>query len=465
MSWKNLLQWCLWWTVLAALVPNQMQLAAQSAAATSSPVQRSDPKNYTSTRPTRFNITSHGGTGLVQAISPYTLAPGAAAVGTSVMNFDRDPGDIDLFEYGFQGAIGLPKRTEFFVRVMPWYRVNSANLDPLRFPVPPLDLFVDTFPTSAVRNGPKFLFVPTLPYKTYSPTNLTETGAFSSSTGDNVFGAKINLRSEDKGDAFGLGVRGFLETPTETPRYNVPYPEFRNLAGVSGKINYGGDVLFSRTWKASELVANIGYKQTGNPSRGLRIQMVDSSQTAPNKFLVGDPVDVPLNLSNEVRISTGWSVPIFHFYKSYWWLISEFNHTHYVGSHTPTERLVHPAEVSAGIQSNVPWYHGISMGAEWQLLLNSGGKGQDRPTSFQTGDGRGDINFGELMDNPQLTSEVESFLQNRGASFSEASSKVFATDNPAFDSWRNIPVVPGKIQSQGHTNILVFLTWRIHGRP
>src|SRR5215467_6086724 len=173
----------LFWTVLAVLALNRMPLAAQTA----SPLTpKTAQKDYALTRPTRFNVTALGGTGLVQAISPYTLAPGEAAFGSSVMNFDRDPGDIDLFEYAFQGSVGLPKRTEFFVRVMPWFRVNSANLDPLRFPVPPLDLFVDTYPTLAVRNGPKFLFTPTLPYKTYSTAYVTETGAFSSSSGNDI---------------------------------------------------------------------------------------------------------------------------------------------------------------------------------------------------------------------------------------------------------------------------------------
>jgi len=439
-----------------------MPVAAQTVPAISAP--RPAQKDYRPTRPTRFNVTPAGGTGLIQSVSPYTLAPGEFAAGVAEMNFDRDPGDIDIFDFGFQGAVGLPKRTEVFVRVIPWYRVNSANLDPLRFPVPPLDLFVDTYPTRAVRNGPKFLYVPTLPYKTYNPINLTETGAFSSSTGDNIFGAKVNFLSEDRGDFIGLGVRGFVEVPTENPQYNAPYPAFRNLAGLSGEVNYGGDVLFARTWRRSEFVANFGYKQTGNPERGIRFQLVDSSQTDPDKFLIGEPADIHLALSNELRFSAGWSLPIFHFYKSYWWFISEFNHTHFVGSHTPTERLVHPAEVSAGIQSNVPWYHGISLGAVWQLLLNDGGKGQSRSTAFQTPDGRGDINFGELMNDPALTAAVESYLQSRGATFSEGSSKVFSTNNPAFDTWRNIAVAPGKIQSQGHTNVLVFLTWRIGGK-
>ena len=454
----------LWWTLLAIFVLSRMPLAAQTLPATSVKKQKRPPEDPAPNRPTRFNATPLGGTGLLGAISPYTLPAGIAAVGASVTNYDRDPGDLDFFQYGIQGSIGLPKRVEFFVRTMPWFRVNSANLDPLSFPVPPLDLFVDTFPTPAERTGPKFLFNPIVPYKTYNPANLTETGAFSSGTGDDVFGAKVNLRSQDRGDAIGLGVRGFIEVPMEKPLYNLPYPTFRNLAGVSGKVNYGADLLFSRTWKSGEFVANFGYKQTGNPERGLRIQMVDSSQTDPSKFLVGAPVNLPLVLSNEVRFSASYSVPLFHYYKSYWWLITEFNHTHFVGSHTPTERLVHPAEVSAGIQSNFPWYRNVSLGAMWQLLLNDGGKGQLRSTAFRTTDGRGDINFGELMNNPQLTADVEAFLASRGATFTEASSKVFATNNPAFDSWRNIPVTPETIQSQGHTNILVFTTWRIGGR-
>jgi hypothetical protein len=80
----------------------------------------------------------------------------------------------------------------------------------------------------------------------------------------------------------------------------------------------------------------------------------------------------------------------------------------------------------------------------WQLVLNDGGKGQDRSTAFKTPDGRGDINFGELMNNPQLTAEVESFLQSRGASFSEASSKVFAPTIPRLMHGETSPWRPAK---------------------
>lgn len=61
------------------------------------------PKN---TSPTNFNLTTYGGSGLILAVSPYTLEPGQLAAGGDVMNFDRNPGDIDFFEFSFQRIPG-----------------------------------------------------------------------------------------------------------------------------------------------------------------------------------------------------------------------------------------------------------------------------------------------------------------------------------------------------------------------
>ena len=47
--------------------------------------------------PGRFNLSVEGGLGLIRAISPYSLRRGEMAAGGSVLNFDRNPGDVDFF--------------------------------------------------------------------------------------------------------------------------------------------------------------------------------------------------------------------------------------------------------------------------------------------------------------------------------------------------------------------------------
>ena len=97
----------------------------------------------------------------------------------------------------------------------------------------------------------------------------------------------------------------------------------------------------------------------------------------------------------------------------------------------------------------------------FQLLLNDGGNGDLRTTFLRTPDGKGDINFGENVD-PRISADVEAFLASRGGTFSPSSSKVFSTNNPDFDAWRNIVTAPQQIISQGNGNILAFITWRIN---
>ena len=90
----------------------------------------------------------------------------------------------------------------------------------------------------------------------------------------------MNLLSEERANALGFGVRGYVEVPMETPRYNDTSSDsaWRELTGVSGKVDVGLDLLFSKRVKGSEVLANVGYKRVGDPDRGLRIQYVDSSR-------------------------------------------------------------------------------------------------------------------------------------------------------------------------------------------
>lgn len=414
-------------------------------------------------RPSRFNLSVNGGTGLMRTISPYTLEAGEVAAGFFVMNYDRYPADVDFVELLLEGAIGLPGRTEFFFRVSPTFRSNSVAQDPVGYPVPPLDLFVDTYPTEALRPEPYFLYAQEVPYKTYFVQGIEidppGNGAFASSTGDVVLGLKVNLFSEERADWAGFGIRGYAEFPTEEPAYNVP--NWRSYAGVSGERDYGFNFLFSKMLRKVELLADVGFKKIGDPPRALRVQFVDSSATEPESFLIGEPVEYGLDLNNILSFGAGMTVPAFHLGVFPVWFMSEFSYERYVGSGTKVERLVHPAEMRLGLQSNLPPYKAISFGFAWQLTFNDAGDGGLRWTNFVTASGeKGDINFSELVDS-ELSELVQEYFTERGAAFSEASSKVFSTDNPAFDEWRNISTDPQVIVGQGGGAALFFLTWRI----
>lgn len=384
-------------------------------------------------------------------------------MGYFFMNYDRHPGDIDFMDHSLQVAIGLPGRTEFFFQVAPVLRTNSVGQDPVGYPVPPLDLFVDLYPEPALRNGPIFLHAQEAPFKTYFVPNAVINppgdGAFASSSGDSSLGLKFNIFSEERNHCFGLGVRAYAEFPLEKPEYNSA--NWRGLAGVSGERDVGIDLLFAKKHRSLEFLANVGYKKTGDPDRGVRVQFVNSGFDQPEFFLVGDPVESKLDLKDHFLLGAGMNVPLIEYWGQQAWFVSEFSYTRYVGSGTSVERLVHPAEIRLGLQFLFPGLRSVSVGAAWQLLFNSAGDGGLRTSNLVTPDGqKGDINFGELVD-PNLFQEVGTYFVDRGATFSENSSKVFTTNNPEFDAWRNISTEPKRIIGQGGGGVIFFLTWRI----
>jgi hypothetical protein len=441
---------------------------APPPAATSSPAAGARPEAdlHERTRglePGRFNVSVDGGLGLIRAVSPHTLRPGEIAASASVMNFDRHPGDVDFFEYGVQAAVGLPGRLELFVRGSPWLRTNSVNQEPFGFPVPPLDLFIDIYPTVAERPLPYFLYAQEVPFKSYYVDAVKieppGRGVFASSSGHLGIGAKMNLLSEDRGDPVSLGVRTYVELPTETPRYHTE--EWRHVAGSSGKHNVGGGLLVARRVQATEIIANVDYRRVGDPDRGLRVQYVDSSQWGTPAFVVGPAIETKLDLHDQLTVTAGTSLRAFNLKGLQFWLLGEFGYLRYVGGGTPVERQVNPAEVRVGMQANVPKYPSVSIGAAWQLLLNRAGDGSIRRSSFVTPDGRGDINFSETVD-WQLSAVVREQFTRQGITFSPFSSTVFATNNPAFDEWRNVPTNGTPVIGMGGGNVLGFITWRIN---
>ena len=146
------------------------------------------------------------------------------------------------------------------------------------------------------------------------------------------------------------------------------------------------------------------------------------------------------------------------------WLLAEFDHTRYIGHGVPVERVVNPTELRVGLQLFLPWYKSLALGLAAQMLFIHAGDGDLRATFLRTPDGRGDINFSDNVD-PALASQVTAFLTSRGASTSVNSSRVFSTNNAAFDDWRNISTAPKRVIAQGNTNFLVFITWRVNLHP
>ncbi len=421
-------------------------------------------------RPTRFNISISGSSGLVRAVSPYTLRPGEVGLGFAQMNFDRDPGDTDFVEDSVQGAVGLPARMEVFVRTPSLLRTNSVNLDPLAFPVPPFDLVLDIFPTPALRSQPYFLFTQEAPYKTYFVPGVVIAppgdGGFASSWGDWVLGVKKNILSEGGRNWFGFGIQGYVELPTEEPGFRrwsrlpfVPgllereFVNWREKAGVSGERDFGLDLLFSKQVRRGEVLLNLGYKRIGDPDQGFRLHFINSGASRPEDFVVSDPIEFKLDLKDEARITAGATFPVFSVWSHQVWFVGEFFHKRFVGSGTRVQKLVHPVETTWGLQFNPSRW--LSFGVSWLIVWNSAGHGGQRFSPFA-----GDINFGELAGDPLFAGEVKAFLVSRGVPLFENTNGVFATENPIFDAWRNIPSGPGPIVSRGHSGAAVFITIR-----
>ena len=85
-------------------------------------------------------------------------------------------------------------------------------------------------------------------------------------------------------------------------------------------------------------------------------------------------------------------------------------------------------------------------------------------TGVFTGDSisRGDINFTPLVDLATAGPVIE-FLKSRGVTLASDRSKIFATNNPAFDDWRNIPGGPAPVISKGHNAAILFINFRPSG--
>jgi len=398
---------------------------------------------------------------MIRSVTPETLGRFKWGIGVGGMNWDRDPGDVDFVEVNVSAAVGLPAGFEAHFRFSPTIRTNSVNQDPLRFPPPPVDMVVDVFPTVADRSEPWLMFTQEAPYKTYFlpgvGVRVPTRGAHGRSTGDVIVGLKKNFMMDGQNGPFSFGVMGYAELPTETPGYNTP--SWRDKAGLSGEKDFGLEFLFGKNLHKGQLIWSVGYKKIGDPDRAYTIQFVDSGAESIEDFSLGPPVSVPLDLKDEIRLNAGFTYPAFTLIKHQVWFMAELLHIRYAGSGTPVQKVVNPIDLILGLQFNPDFAKWLSIGGAWLMYLNAAGHGGFRDSPFQDPSGKGDVNFSEMVD-PDLSAEVRAYLESRGVVFSENSNKIFSTNNPAYDAWRNVPTDPGQVISRGGGAGILFITIR-----
>jgi len=163
-----------------------------------------------------------GDTGLFHLPSAYTVPRGRVSVSGFRNNLDRDPKDEDISVHGATLAFGVTSRLELFGSVGLQNRINA---DALGQPG-----FVNDYP-----------FV----------TTSWQTGF-----GDVWLGLKVNLLNDQRGDAAGLAIRGFVKIPTAD--------EAKGLG--TGKVSGGADLILSKgLGRVADIHAAIGFQANSDP--------------------------------------------------------------------------------------------------------------------------------------------------------------------------------------------------------
>ena len=226
----------------------------------------------------------------------------------------------------------------------------------------------------------------------------------------------MNLLSEDRDDRLGLGVRAYLDIPTEKPAYNdtrscarTRRPECRERP--TSALDLSGGQSDSRS--PSSLV-NVGYKQVGDPDRGLRVQFVDSSRTDAG-FLVGPPQEIEAGSPRPARGRCRRGVPGVRDQAAAGMAAGRVRlHALHRLWHSDRAAGRIPPRCASASRSTVPGYKaagfrsGVSAAAEQCRRRTT-----LRTTFLVTPDGKGDINFSENVD-PQVSAEVEALSGSQG---------------------------------------------------
>jgi len=347
-----------------------------------------------------------GGTGLFNTFSTRTLCKGEFNFALFWNNYDRDPGDLDINQVPFNFTIGITNRWELWINWMTWtnttsrqpfllsgYQLSATRTfgDPFVLLGPPIggsdgsaaffpnggSIFggilpalgrfgtpID-FPTSVFSptgsvNGvqvrglgpllqtdlpsyyPELPFFGELDFQGFDSLGRPVFGPRESSngTGDVTIGTKVNLIDANK-HWFSMALGGYLKIPISSS------DSARARGRTSGEYEFGPMLMFGQETKGRRfrLYENIGYIHTTDPSKN-DIKLLD--------------------LPDKLQFNVGMSIPIGPHVE----FVTEFLHTQFVGSQTPSLIENNPSDLNVGLRFF--FKHGaISFGGAYRRFLNN----------------------------------------------------------------------------------------------
>ena len=244
-----------------------------------------------------------GNPGMFTVETGETLPRGGFAFTAGADKFSRDPGNITVLSYGWAFAAGITNHISAFVNFDAYNHVHVGRPDLLSL-------------SDNTIGNPQFgntIYRTIVPLPGAAPAYV-EDYPFAAQSGGGVgevdTGFKINLLSERRGNPISLSIKNDFYIPTQTS-----LGDLLSNGSQNGRFNYGVGVDASKSIFHGGIVAALNgeYRLTLDPS-----------------FTVAG-VRETVQLADQINLGAGF----LFFPQKRFQIISEYNATIYVGTHTP----------------------------------------------------------------------------------------------------------------------------------
>lgn len=244
-----------------------------------------------------------GNPGMFTVETGETLPRGGFAFTAGADKFSRDPGNITVLSYGWAFAAGITNHISAFVNFDAYNHVHVGRPDLLSLSDNTIGnpQFGNTiYRTIVPLPGAVPAYVEDYPFAAQSGGGIGEVDA----------GFKINLLSERRGNPISLSIKNDFYIPSQTS-----LGDLLSNGSQIGRFNYGIGVEASKSIFHGGIVAALNgqYRLTLDPS-----------------FTVAG-VSETVQLADQINLGAGF----LFFPQKRFQIISEYNATIYVGTHTP----------------------------------------------------------------------------------------------------------------------------------